>query len=176
MKSRCRENTCFFTGHRTIPKDKIGEVARLTREQILLHADRGYEYFICGGAVGFDTIAAVQVEWVKASGRDIKLVLALPCRDQTALWTDTEMLRLYMKLKAAADEVIYVNDLFTEGCMKERNRFMVNASSACVAYFNGKWVSGTAQTLRMAKAENMTVTNLYVKPSPKASDTASAAT
>jgi len=154
-------NTCFFTGHRSIPMPMISEVTRLTRKQIYLHASNGYVNFLCGGAVGFDTIAAVQVAKVKAGGTPIRLILALPCRDQTALWKDTEMLRLYQKLKGSADDIIYVNDLYFDGCMKERNQFMVNSSSACIAYFNGSKMGGTAQTVRMAERKNIPITNVY---------------
>jgi len=157
------ENTCFFTGHRALPGDRIPEIALQTREQIYLHAANGYINFICGGAVGFDTVAAVQVAKVKAGGTPIRLVLALPCRDQTALWKNTEMLRLYQRIKGTADDIIYVNDLFFDGCMKERNRFMVEASSACIAYFNGGRIGGTAQTLRMAEKKHITVTNIFTK-------------
>lgn len=158
---QCPENTCFFTGHRTIPKSKISEIARRTREQIYLHIARGYEYFVCGGAVGFDTIAAVQVARVKAGGAKISLILALPCRDQTAMWRNVEMLSLYQRIKGTADEIIYVNDLFFDGCMKERNQFMVDLSSACIAYFNERNNGGTAQTVRMAKKRDITVANIY---------------
>lgn len=154
-------NTCFFTGHRTIPSPMIAEITRLTREQIYLHAEKGYVNFLCGGAVGFDTVAAVQVARIKAGGTPIRLILALPCRDQTALWKDTEMLRLYQKLKGTADDIIYVNNLYFDGCMKERNQFMVNASSACIAYFNGNRMGGTAQTIRMAEKKNIPITNVY---------------
>ena len=157
------ESTCFFTGHRTIPTDLIPEVTRLTREQIYLHAARGYTDFICGGAVGFDTVAAVQVAKVKAGGTPIRLILALPCRDQTALWKDTEMLRLYQRIKGTADEVIYISDLYHDGCMKERNRFMVDSSSACIAYYNGSRMGGTAQTVRMAEKKQITIANIYIK-------------
>ena len=154
-------NTCFFTGHRSIPMPMISEVTRLTRKQIYLHASNGYVNFLCGGAVGFDTIAAVQVLRVKAGGAPIHLTLALPCRDQTALWKDTELLRLYQRIKGSADEIIYVSDLFHEGCMRERNQFMVDSSSACIAYFNGSRQGGTAQTVRMAEKKNIPVVNIF---------------
>lgn len=161
MIGQTTENTCFFTGHRQIPEERMRQVAILAREQIYLHIQRGYRYFICGGALGFDTLAAIQVVRVRAGGEKIFLILALPCRDQTALWKDTETLRLYQRLKGKADEVIYVNDLFFDGCMKERNQFMVNQSSACIAYFNERRNGGTAQTVRMANRRNLTVANVY---------------
>lgn len=158
---QCPENTCFFTGHRTISESKIREIALRTREQIYLHIAGGYQYFVCGGAVGFDTIAAMQVARVRAGGEEIFLILALPCRDQTAMWKSTEMLRLYQRIKGMADRIIYVNDLFFEGCMKERNQFMVDCSSACIAYFNDRKTGGTAQTIHMAKKRNIAITNIY---------------
>ncbi len=161
MIGQTKENTCFFTGHRTIANAKINEVTLRTREEIYLRIANGYRCFVCGGAVGFDTIAATQVIKVKAGGADIKLILALPCRDQTAFWKNTEMLRIYQKIKGTADEVIYVNDLFTEGCMKERNQYMVNMSSACIAYFNGKRMGGTYQTVRMAEKNGVTIVNVF---------------
>lgn len=158
---QCPENTCFFTGHRTIPESKIKEIALCTREQIYRHIAKGYRYFVCGGAVGFDTISAMQVARVRAGGEEIFLILALPCRDQTAMWKNTEMLRLYQRIKGMADDIVYVNDLFFKGCMKERNQFMVNRSSACIAYFNGHRTGGTAQTVRMAQQRNIPVANVY---------------
>ena len=158
---QCPGNTCFFTGHRAISQGKVGEVTKLVRQQIYAHAAEGYTHFLCGGAVGFDTIAAVQVLRVKAGGAPIRLTLALPCRDQTALWKDTELLRLYQRIKGSADEIIYVSDLFHEGCMRERNQFMVDSSSACIAYFNGSRQGGTAQTVRMAEKKNIPVVNIF---------------
>lgn len=161
MTGQTKENTCFFTGHRTIANAKVNVVTLRTREEIYRRIDDGYRYFLCGGAVGFDTIAATQVLKVKAGGADIKLILALPCRDQTAFWKNTEMLRLYQRIKGAADEIIYVTDLFTEGCMKERNRYMAEASSACIAYYNGKRMGGTYQTVRMAEKNGVTIANVF---------------
>ena len=158
-----KEKNCFFTGHRSISAALIPEITVQTREQIYLHAANGYTNFLCGGAVGFDTIAAVQVAKVKAGGTPIRLILVLPCRDQTALWKNTEMLRLYQRIKGTADDIIYVNDLFFDGCMKERNRFMVESSSACIAYFNGNKIGGTAQTIRMAEKNQIPVTNIFPK-------------
>lgn len=158
---KCPENTCFFTGHRTIPENKIKEITLRTRKQIYFHIARGYEYFVCGGAVGFDTIAAMQVARIRAGGAEISLILALPCRDQTAMWKSTEMLRLYQRIKGMADDIIYVNDLFFKGCMKERNQFMVDCSSACITYFNEQKTGGTAQTVRMARKQDIAITNIY---------------
>jgi len=141
----------------------VNEVTLLTRQQIYLHIGMGYRYFVCGGAFGFDTIAAVQVCRLRASGAKINLILALPCRDQTAQWDDIEMLKMYQRIKGSADKIVYVNDTFTPDCMRERNKYMVDISSACIAYYSGKKSGGTMQTIHMAEAQNVGITNIYVK-------------
>ena len=50
--------------------------------------ENGFRYFACGGALGFDTFAATYICSLKQQGYDVKLVLMLPCRDQTAKWSD----------------------------------------------------------------------------------------
>jgi hypothetical protein len=45
--------------------------------------------------------------------------------------------------------------------MQERNRYMVEHSSACVAYYSGYARSGAGQTFRMALAEGLDLFNLW---------------
>ena len=173
-----REQTCCFTGHRVI-------AARL-REEIVAAVDRyikelyhaGYRYFITGGALGFDTLAAAEVLRAARFDADIKLILALPCRDQTARWTEMpgylEHLRRYKQILGRADCVVYVNDFYTDTCMQERNRYMVEHSSACVAYYSGYSRSGAGQTCRMALAEGLDLFNLWDSVDHAASGTSKA--
>ena len=56
-----REITCCFTGHRKISADKIPFVRRNLREAIYAACTEGYRRFVCGGALGFDTMAAIEV-------------------------------------------------------------------------------------------------------------------
>jgi len=160
-----REQTCCFTGHRVI-------AARL-REEVIAAVDRsvmelyhaGYRYFMAGGALGFDMLAETEVLRAARFDEDIKLILALPCRDQTARWEGMpgylDHLRQYKHLLGMADCVIYVNDFYTDTCMQERNRYMVDRSSACIAYYSGHSRSGTGQTYRMAEADGLEIRNLW---------------
>lgn len=47
----------------------------------------GYLYFGAGGALGFDTIAAFAVLKLKKRYPNIRLILVLPCLDQTRGWS-----------------------------------------------------------------------------------------
>ena len=50
--------TVCFTGHRHLPPDKRNAVAASLIRAIAEAYSNGYRRFMCGGALGFDTIAA----------------------------------------------------------------------------------------------------------------------
>lgn len=159
-------NTCFFTGHRVLSGKQITDIYTSLVRGILQAAEDGYRYFISGGAMGFDLLAAETVVLLQQDfGRRICLVLALPCRDQTARWLygrkGLENIRRYHAIKAQAQSVLYLTDFYTDGCMQERNRFMVEHSSRCIACWNGSPRGGTAQTVRMAENAGIPIRNLH---------------
>ena len=78
-------------------------------------------------------------------GLDVKLVLALPCRDQTLNWSGVDgvdMIREYQRIKGLASAIYYIENFYTSDCMKRRNASMVELSSFCTAYYNGNFRSG----------------------------------
>ena len=160
-----RENSCCFTGHRKIPAERLECISADLVEIIKILADNGYKYFICGGALGFDTMAAQAVTALSAVREDIHLILALPCLDQTLKWLyndeGEESIREYQRLKGLAESIVYLSETHTPDCMKQRNQFMVDNSSFCVAFYSGSARSGSGQTYRMAKKAGLTVFNLY---------------
>lgn len=58
---RQKIRTCCFTGHRKIPPEQYGEIARRLKEAVIELINEGYCYFGAGGALGFDTLAAQTV-------------------------------------------------------------------------------------------------------------------
>lgn len=153
-----KEHTCCFTGHRKLPQDKIEKIVlNLAREVDNLIA-QGVTDFISGGALGFDQIAASLIIAKKEMGQKIRLIFALPCKNQDELWTD-EQKRLYHNILAEADEVIYVSEEYTNGCMKMRNRYMVDRSAYCVCALLHP-MSGTDQTVRYARQKGLRVINM----------------
>jgi len=160
-----RENTCCFTGHRHIPEERTDEIKSGLLKIVKILSDNGYRYFVCGGALGFDTMAAQAVTESAAEGLDAHLVLALPCRDQTEKWlrmpSGAETIREYQHLKGLASAIIYISEFHTPDCMKERNQLMVDLSSFCIAFYNGTIRSGAGQTYRMAKKAGLTIYNLH---------------
>ncbi|MEG2574815.1 MAG: SLOG family protein, partial [Christensenella sp.] len=143
-----KSKTCCFTGHRKLPQDKIEQILIRLNQEVDNLISQGVTDFISGGAIGFDQIAASLIVAKKEMGNDIRLIFALPCRNQDMLWS-TEQKRLYRGLLDEADEIIYVSEEYTNDCMKKRNQYMVDRSTYCICtliYETG----GTAQTVRYA--------------------------
>ncbi|MBQ6893045.1 MAG: DUF1273 family protein [Clostridia bacterium] len=160
---RTKYNTCCFTGHRDISNVSYQNLMDRLDPIMNRLIQNGYRYFACGGALGFDTFAALYILSMKKRGFDIELVLMLPCTDQTARWNPADA-KLYEGLLEKADEVIYVSERpYFSGCMQKRNRALVDSSTACICYLAEYGNSGTRQTVEYAITKGSAVINIAVK-------------
>jgi len=153
-----KEQTCCFTGHRKLPKEKIEYMIKRFNYEVDKLISKGVKVFISGGALGFDQIAASLIIAKKETGRDIHLIFALPCKNQHKLWNN-EQKQLYHNLLAEADEIIYVSNEYTDSCMKKRNCYMVEQSSFCICALLYPF-GGTEQTVRYARQKGVKVINV----------------
>ena len=153
-----RTKTACFTGHRIFSQKRIETIEKRLHEEIDRLIQQGITAFIAGGALGFDQMAATLVLSKKHQGADIRLILALPCRDQDKDWTDMQKYMYHIFL-ADADEVHYVSEKFTPDCMKRRNYYMVDNSAFCICALL-RDISGTGQTVRYAQKQGLQVINL----------------
>ncbi len=139
------ERTCCFTGHRFIHKDKIQNIKDSINNLIMDLSNKGVTNFMCGGALGFDTLVALLVLEQKK-----KLTLVLPCINQADNWSKNDIL-VYQLIKDSADCIIYTSKEFDKDCMLKRNRYMVDNSDYVVAYLDGRESGGTLYTVNYAK-------------------------
>ena len=149
-----KETTCCFTGHRTLyrPEEEISaELDRIVREMY----ERGFRRFCCGGAVGFDTLAEKAVLRLKEEHDDVRLVLILPCHEQTKKWKAADV-AVYEEILLLADEVVYTSEHFTPFCMHVRNRRLIDESSVCIAYLVAD-SGGTAYTVKYASQNEIEI-------------------
>ncbi len=153
-----KKKTCCFTGHRQIAQDKAQSLRKRIDKTIETLADEGITTFISGGALGFDIMAAKAVLKAKEKHPGLRLIMAIPCRDQHAGWHFRER-REYAEILKVADDVYCLNEKYCTGCMHQRNRFMVKNSTICVAFFDGSR-GGTAHTINLAKEEGLRIVNL----------------
>lgn len=145
------EKTCCFTGHRVIPIAEREFAAKKTREICVGLIERGFKNFITGGALGFDTMAAECVISLKEKYEDIRLILAIPCKEQYRGWRKADI-ETYEKILSLADDAEFISEEYSPECMRKRNRFMVENSSALVAYLK-KMSGGTVYTVKYAVEE-----------------------
>lgn len=160
--------TCCFTGHRSqkLPwkfneeDPRCLEMKLNTKNAIIEAIQNGYKNFISGMALGFDMICAEIILELKKKYPDIKLICALPCKGQEKVWSNTVQQR-YRNILKKADKIRCVYNKYEEGCMQERNQYMVNNSSLIIALFNGA-NGGTKQTIEYARSEGKKV--VIIKP------------
>ena len=147
-----------FTGHRSLEPEKANAIFG-TLEQ-LLHAliNHGATHFYAGGALGFDTIAALTVLRLKQTYPHIKLCLVLPCKNQTKMWNNSDR-AIYESILANADSVEYVSESYTAHCMHDRNRRLVDISDICIAYCEHSG-GGTAYTMAYALKSEKELVNI----------------
>ena len=151
--------TVCFTGHRQISATHMMALPALLKAEIAKQAEAGAVHFRAGGAVGFDTLAALCVIEQKKQYPQIKLDLLLPCRDQDVAWSEQDK-RAYRFVLSEADSVRYLHEQYCEGCMLERDRCLVEGSDVCIAFLT-KSKGGTAYTAAYALKLGLEFVNLY---------------
>ena len=145
--------SCCFTGHRDIPLARYGDIWSAVEAEVMKLYENGVRTFIVGGALGFDMMCGEIVLRLKSRAEDARLVIALPCRSHDSKWELSDKERMNA-LQSYADEVIYVSEKYTKGCMFERNRFMVDRASYCISYCTKK-SGGSFYTVRYAAEEGL---------------------
>ena len=148
-----------FTGHRDIPYGDAIRLPALLETVIAELCERGAITFRTGGAMGFDTLAALKVLDMKEKYPQIRLELILPCRNQTERW-DEPSRKTYQYILERSDGHRFLFDAYVDGCMLERNRCLVEGSDVCVAYC-ARSRGGTAFTVTRALRAGLEVINLY---------------
>jgi uncharacterized phage-like protein YoqJ len=152
------ERTCCFTGHRRIPSDKIGEIKTKLKHTLTEMIESGYLYFGVGGALGFDTLAALTILELKKDYPRVRLILVLPCVNQTKGWKEKDV-DVYEFIKSQCDKYVYISKEYTSNCMLKRNRHLVDNSSLCICYLTEN-TGGTAYTVRYAKQKGLRIINI----------------
>jgi len=150
--------SCAFTGHR--PRkypwgydEKAPDCEKLKRlltVQIAALVDAGFTDFLSGMAQGADTWAALAVLALRDKNPALKLHCVLPCEGQSDRWAASAR-ELYQSVLSCADSVVYVSREYRDGCMLERNRYLVDHAGTLLAIYNGERRGGTAATVRYAR-------------------------
>ena len=156
--------SCCCTGHR--PKGfpfyyDVDDVShniyiQTLEEKIELAITKyGITNFISGMALGVDMdFAELVLKFRKKYS--ITLECAIPCPTQTLKWYDYYKIR-YKRILAKADKITLISEYYTQNCMFERNRYMVDKSELVIAVFNGIKKGGTWYTINYAQKQNKNI-------------------
>ena len=154
-----RDTTVCFTGHRYIAPAQVSSIRDRTADAARMLILHGYDTFIVGGALGYDTLAQLTVLQLRRELPYLRIVMTIPCEGQDARWREEDR-RIYAALRRQADSEIVLSPAYTDGCMLARNRFMVDHSSVCIACYRGGNQGGTAYTVRYAIKQGVGVYNV----------------
>jgi uncharacterized phage-like protein YoqJ len=154
--------TCCFTGHRNLPKNQTAEIKSALTNEVIKLIDQGVTYYGTGGAIGFDTLAAQTIIELREDYPQIKLILIIPCRNQSDKWSHEDK-RIYEDIKSKADKVVYLSEKYENDCMLKRNRHMVDHSKFVIAAWDGRKRGGTYYTINYATKlkREIILLNLY---------------
>lgn len=153
--------TACFTGHRHLSSPEIPRISRLLTDTVRKLWKSGFRRFLCGAAMGFDLLAAESVIALREELEGLRLILVIPCADQTRNWNPRDREK-WNDICGRADEKVILSPFYYEGCMQVRNRYMVDRSSVCVAYMrhgNG----GTSSTVSYALQSGVEVVNIAME-------------
>ena len=153
-----KNRTACFNGHRELPTENLPEISKRLEDTLLTLIEQGYCYFGAGGALGFDTLAAQTVLRLRERYPQIRLILVLPCLNQSRGWPQADI-DTYEEIKRCADKVTYTSEHYFQGCMQKRNRYLVDNSSVCICYLT-KPTGGTAYTVDYARRMGLRIINI----------------
>jgi len=98
-----KEKTCCFTRHRKIPASEYGVLKSKLEDVIINLIERGVIYFGASGGLGFDTLAVKTILKLKTEYPMIKLILVLPCENQTYNW-NVKDIKIFNDIKLKCDK------------------------------------------------------------------------
>lgn len=150
-----KEYTCYVTGHRDIPTERVLYIQNSLHQELEQAIHRGYVHFISGFASGVDLMFAEAVVDFKSS-YPITLEAAIPYPGRLNT-PDTAFRRLIKE----CDIVKVHTAQYSKNCYMIRNRYMVDYSLLVIAVHDGRTTGGTAATIRYAHKRERIVREIF---------------
>ncbi len=148
-----KNRTCSFTGHRELGESFSKEKLKKKIREII---KKGYDVFLNGMAIGFDSECMEALFALKDEGEDIKICAVVPCVDQSKTFS-AECKKKYDYFLSKADYIVKEDRTYFKNCMLLRNNFIVDNSSLLLAYYDGRKKGGTYYTVNRAKKREIDI-------------------
>ena len=162
------EKTLAFTGHRPdklfgydyCNKDNLKMLLKLKALICRYIEKKNINTFISGMALGIDMWSAQLIISLKKRYPHIKLVCAIPCKEQYKKWNKEDIV-MWHEIVNNADYVYYVSEEpYNNWCMEKRNRWIVDNSNHCIAVWDGS-EGGTYNCIKYAIKRQRTVMRFH---------------
>ena len=140
-----------ITGHRILNKEFS---QKKLQEKLNLFIDKGFDTFLIGMALGFDTVCFQTLEKIRKD-KKLKIIACIPCLSQDSKFTK-EQKDEYQRMLEKADEKIVLSREYNPRCMQKRNEFMVDNAFVVFAYLKRDF-GGTANTVKYAKKQGKSI-------------------
>lgn len=150
-------DACCFTGHRYIPRENMLKIQTSLCKAIETMVHKNVRTFLCGGAMGFDMMAAWEVLKLKDKYPYIKLHLIIPFKGHNDKWNTANKFQ-YEQISEQCDKLVYIADEYSNESILLRNRTLVDNSAYCIAYLDtNHFRGGTKYTVNYAIKQNVEV-------------------
>ena len=116
-------------------------------------------------AIGFDLEAAKVALELRGALTELRIVAVIPFEGMQ-LHFSAQQRAQFDKVVEVADEIITLSQHYSSNVYAMRNNFLVDNSSAVIAYFTGE-KGGTAYTVRRAVKSLAYIINIYNNPQQK---------
>jgi uncharacterized phage-like protein YoqJ len=113
-------------------------------------------------AIGFDLAAAEVALTLRHELKGLSIVAVVPFEGMQLRFPKSQR-ALFEQITQEADEIVTLSTTYSPSVYATRNNFLVDNSSACIAYFDGT-KGGTAYTVRRAVKGLLHITNIYNNP------------
>ncbi len=146
-----RGKLCALTGHRTLAPE-FDEYALHERLEGLIN--EGYDYFLCGMAMGFDLLALKHL--IELKGKyPIQIEACIPCPNQEKYFPKNQK-KLYRELLQWCDHRTLISQTGGTWVYLVRDRYMVDCCDCLLAYCK-KQTGGAAYTVGYAQKKGVEV-------------------
>ena len=124
--------------------------------------------FISGGALGFDTIVAQAIIYMKNNGYRGRatLTMALPFPGYNNKWLHGSIAEMESICSNGADKVLYVTQqaAYHPGLLQIRNVWMKDNSDTAIILWDGSMSGGTFNFRRAHLADPRRMPHIWIKP------------
>ena len=172
MFKKNNKAVCFIGYKREkLPTDKnsIDNLELLLEEQIKQAAEENFRDFYFSTNYGFDFIAITtaliyNVFKYNKKGKHINIIAVVPFDTQADGWSK-KYKENYYDIISRCDRVITLSEYYKDGCINEKNKFIVDNSSRLICYCDEQSTDENDEvlaTLNYAKKQNKETVNLCI--------------